>query len=193
MTLPDGEPLRWDDPRFTWDGFVPEDNNNEPNTIMPNDNRISAVITDAQVTDILGHFGSIHSALNFLVNLTPEERRHLVSMGTARAGMDTDFINAMTAHPTLVPSYVNMTELNKDKELRRQFARIIGPAMELCEALSDTNGLAASDSMMAYLSFYASVKDAARRNVPGADTVLATLSQYFPTGRRTAPAKNPAP
>ena len=192
MILPDGEPLRWDDPRFTWDGFVPEENNTQTNTIMPNDNRISAALTDTVVTEVLGHLGSIHSALNFLVNLTPEERKSLVSMGVARAGMDTDFINAMTAHPALVPSYVNMTELQKDKELRRQLARIIGPAMELCEALSDTNALAASDSMTAYLSFYASVKDAARRNVPGADTVLADLAKYFPTGRKTAKAKTPS-
>ena len=107
--------------------------------------------------------------------------------------MDTDFLNAMTAHPELVPSYVSMTELNKDKELRRQFARLIGPAAELCEALADTNALAAHDSMMAYLSFYSAAKDAAKRNVPGADTLVASLAKYFPTGRRPAPAKNPTP
>jgi len=192
MVLPDGEPLRWDDPRFIWDGFVPEENNNAPNTVMPNDNRISVTLTDATVTDVLGHLGNIHSALNFLVNLTPEERKSLVSIGTARAGMDTDFVNAMTAHPELVPSYVNMTEVNKDKEFRRQMARLITPFMELCEALSDTNALAASDSMMAYSSFYASAKEAARRNVPGADTIVDNLAKYFPQGRRAAPAKQPS-
>jgi hypothetical protein len=162
-------------------------------TAMPNDNRISVVITDAQVTEILGHIGSIHSILNFLVNLTPEERKSLVSMGTARAGMDTDFINSMTMHPELLPGYVNMTEVLKDKEFRRQMARIIGPLCELCEACQDTNALGGSDSMMAYLSYYAMVKDAARRNVPGADTIRENLGRYFPQGRRTAPAKQPNP
>lgn len=159
---------------------------------MPNDNRISQTVTDAVVTEILGHIGAIHSALAFLVNLTPAERKSLLAIGTARAGMDTDFVNAMNAHPELVPSYVTMAEVLKDKEFRRQMGRIIGPISELNEALIDTNALAAHDSMMAYLSFYANTKEAAKRNVPGADTLVAALAQYFPTGRRNpTPSPNP--
>ena len=178
--------LFYDTPGLFYDSEAPT-----TSTVMPNDNRISAAVTDAVVTDILGHIGAIHSALAFLVNLTPEEKRSLISIKTARAGMDNDFVNAMTMHPTLVPSYVNMTEVAKDKELRRQLNRIAGPSAELCEALNDTIALAAHDSMMAYLSFYSAAKEAAKRNVPGADTVVASLAQYFPRRGPTPPPPTP--
>ena len=181
--------LFYDTPGLRYDSEAPTINP----TIMPNDNRISAVLTDANVDEILAGLDTIKSFLPFLVNLTPEERRSLPSMGTARAGMDTDFINAMTMHPELVPSFVNMTEVGKDKELRRQVDRLIGPFAEFCEALTDTRALTAGDSMMAYLSFYANCKEAAKRNVPGADTVVSNLAKYFPRGPRTAPAKQPNP
>ena len=48
------------------------------------------------------------------------------------------------------------------------------------------------DTYLAYLSFYKNVKQAAKRNVPGANTVLDNLKRFFPRGGGT-PRPPPAP
>lgn len=60
----------------------------------------------------------------------------------------------------------------------------------LCEGLEDTLSLAFTDLYLANLSFYASVKQAAKRGVAGADTIYNDLKVRFP-GR--SPAVAPVP
>jgi hypothetical protein len=44
------------------------------------------------------------------------------------------------------------------------------------------------DTYLAYLSFYNNVKQGAKRNVPGANTVLDNLKRFFPRGGGSPPA-----
>src|SRR5688572_15523496 len=79
MTLPDGEPLRWDDPRFTWDGFVP-DQNNTPQIMTQN--LITLDVTDADWTDIDAALLVLETKLGAkLLDLTVEQRSELTKMG----------------------------------------------------------------------------------------------------------------
>lgn len=177
---------RWDDPGLVWGPLA------TPPPIMSNDNRISAEITAANLALFLQKIAEARALFaSFLVNLTPDEKRKLPTISNARAGMDADFLMAMTAHPELVPSYVSKAETDKDHNFRTALEQAVGPAAELCEAMTDTLHLAGSDSYRAYLSFYNSVQAAAQRNVPGADTLLGTLSPYFARPGRSAPPPTP--
>ena len=158
---------------------------------MPHDNRISAALPGADKAAILTKLQEIRALLPFLVNLTPDERKSLGAIGTARAGMDDAFLQAMTAHPELAPSFVNLDEVNKDRTLRQDISPILQAAAELCEGVGDTTALAAHDNYLAYLSFYTNVKEAARRGVPGADTILSNLARFFPRGSRAAAPPTP--
>lgn len=51
---------------------------------------------------------------------------------------------------------------------------------QLCEKVDDTLMLVGSEIWMADLSFYQTVKQAARRDVGGADTLYDDLKQRFP-------------
>ena len=159
---------------------------------MPNDNRISAAIASADKAAILTKIQEISALLPFLANLTGSESHGLSSIGTARAGMDDAFLQAMTAHPELVPGFVSMNETNKDRALRRDLSDIFQPLTELHQAISDTDTLASHDSYVTYLSFYNNAKEAARRGVLGADTIVANLQRFFPRGGRSNPPP-PAP
>lgn len=176
----------WNQPGLTWNGVVP----NTPNT-MPNDNRISAAIAAADKTAFLGHVTDATALLPFLINLTPTERRRLPGIGIERAGMVEDFSLAMTAHPTLVPSFVNMVEVNKDIVLFRDLLPLLNAATELCEKIDDTMKATSSDLFVAFTAFYASVKEARRRNVPGSDAVYAELAPYFARNGGTPPPPTP--
>jgi len=153
-------------------------------TIMPTDNRISAELSDAVKAEVLTKFQEIKALLPFLINLTPEEKRSFATISTERGAMDQTFHTEMAAHPDLVPSYIDATELAKDRELRLDLLEILQSAREVCDTLEDTAHVAGSDVLLAYLAFYANAKQAAKRGVPGASTLIDNLARFFPTGRR---------
>jgi len=159
---------------------------------MPSDNKISATLSAQDLADILAAFATILEKLPFLQNMTPQERRRTPTLGTERTAMDQTFAAEMAAHPELVPSYVDMTELAKDRALWAQLAEIAAKAREVCEGIEDTAHLAGSDIYMAYLSFYQAARQAARRNVVGADSLYQNLRQFIPSGGGGAPTPPPA-
>jgi hypothetical protein len=154
------------------------------NIIMPSDNRVSAEITDSVKAEVLAKFQEIKALLPFLINLSTDEKRAMTSIGTERGAMDQTFHTEMAAHPDFVPSYVDPAELAKDRELRHDLLEILQAAREVTETLEDTAYAAGSDVLLAYLAFYSNAKQAAKRGVPGASTLIDNLSRFFPNTRR---------
>lgn len=149
---------------------------------MPSDNKISVTLSNEDKAAVIAAFDTILGLLPFLQNLSPVERQRMPTLGTERTAMDQTFAAEMVAHPELVPGYVDMAELAKDRALWAQLAEIASKAREVCEGIEDTAQIAGSDIYMAYLSFYQAARQAARRNVVGADALYANLRQYFPRG-----------
>ena len=176
-----GSALSWDsaDAALRWDGPVPNNTPNKPTTM---DNRISASLSAADKTAILTKIGEISALLPFLLNLTADEKSSLPKMSSIRDGMDEVFSQEMAAHPEMVPNFVDMTEVAKDRALRTALRDLHQQMCALCEGMEDTLTAAGVDTYLAYLSFYNSVKQAAKRNVPGANTVLDNLKRFFPRG-----------
>jgi len=159
---------------------------------MANDNRVSATITDDVKAQILTKFQEIADLLPFLSNLGANEKRGITTIGTEREAMDATFSAEMAAHPDLVPSYVDKEELARDRELRADLLELVQRAEEIRDALEDTAHEAGSDVLMAYLSFYNNVKQAAKRGVAGANTLFENLSRFFPKrGNGGQPPVNP--
>jgi len=147
---------------------------------MPNDNLISATVTDEVKTQVLAKLQETRDLLPFLVKLDNHAKRGIATIGTEREAMDSTFSAEMAAHPELVPSFVKTEELARDRELRADLQEILQRCREVCEALEDTLHAAGSDVLLAYLSFYSNVKQAADRGVPGSDTLAANLGRFFP-------------
>lgn len=159
---------------------------------MPNDNKISASISAQDMTDIMAAFATIKAKLPFLRNLTKLERISLPTVGTERGGMMETFDMEIGLHPDLVPTFVDVPELNIDRALYTQLDTIKTCAREICEGVEDTQQVVGSDIYLAYLSFYNNVKQAAKRAVVGADAIYQNLRRFFPRGR-SAPPATPAP
>ncbi len=152
---------------------------NNPTETMNIDNKVSAIMTDEAVTNCLNAVQTLHTNMPFLINLTKAMKRQFPTIGTERAGMLPVYLTAMNNHPTLVPGFVDMTEVTKDAELWEKMRIPLTQLSELCEAIIDTHHAVGSDLFMAFLSFYKIAKEAARRNVTGADTLVATLRPWF--------------
>ncbi len=153
---------------------------------MSNDSRISQEITDTVKAQILTKFQEIKDLLPFLITLTPEEKRGIITISTERGAMDEAFVSEMTAHPDLIPAYVDAVELARDRELRADLLELLQRSRELCDSLEDTAHVAGSDVLLGYLSFYNSVQQAAKRGVGGSKALLDNLSRFFPRSRRAA-------
>jgi hypothetical protein len=85
---------------------------------MPDDNRISASLTDANKTAILQKIADLRASLPVLVNLTPAERQQLPKLGGKTLGFDEKCASYMAQNPRLVPGFVDLAELDKDRALR---------------------------------------------------------------------------
>lgn len=188
-------PATWDAPGLTWDmpGLVWNGPNPLTPTAMPADNRVSAELSDAIKAQILVKIQEIRALLPFLINLTVDERRELPKMGDKTVAFDQKCQSYMAARPELVPSYVNLLELAKDRTLRLQLADVFNELNSLSEAVDDTLMVVGSEILMADLSFYQNIRQAAQRNVTGVDVIYEDLRQRFPGRGRSAPTPPPNP
>lgn len=171
----DSSSLAWDTPGLTWDAPAAPN----PQT-MPNDNRISATLSATDKTAILTKLGEIKALLPFLINLTKDERIQLPKLGAASLAFDEQCASYMASAPNLVPPFVDPAEVTKDRTLRIAVSDLFREFKKLCEQLDDTLLLIGSEIWMADLSFYQTVRQAARRDVVGADTVYDELKERFP-------------
>jgi glutathione S-transferase len=147
---------------------------------MPDDNRISATVSPTDKAAILTKLTEIKALLPFLLNLTKDERIQLPKLGAASLLFDEQCASYMASAPTLVPPYVEPAEVAKDRALRLVVADILREVKKLLEQLDDSLLLIGSEIWLADLSFYQTVRQAARRNVLGADTVYDDLRERFP-------------
>ena len=160
---------------------------------MPDDNRISAELTAAAVTAVEGAIATIRTNLPFLISLTNDERRRLVKLGDNRLALDEDAFSLMTNNPSLVPSFVDTVELGRDRTLRTQLDDIRLALQLLLNDIEGTEMAVGSDMLMAYLSFYANAREAAKRGVPGAQAIVDVLSTHFARGSSPSGPTPPEP
>ena len=187
-------PLLWDDPGLAWDMpgvfWDGEAVTTENPPTMAIDNRISLTITPAQKTAITDAVTALKTALAGLtINLTPEERHALPKIADRTTAFDEKCEFYMGSRPELIPSFVDTAELAKDRAAIATLWPCLKELRPICEAFDDTVTELYSDVYMDDLSFYQSVKQAAKRNVNGADTIYQDLKERF----KKAPATPPTP
>ncbi len=155
---------------------------------MPYQN-ISAVLSEDQRREILDLIQNINNRLNFLINLTPDERQALPKMGDKTQAFVAKAIELAKMNPVLVPPYVNINEMEKDYNLALSLKEIVTQVQSLSEKLSDTYLAAGSEAYVTALAFYNSAKAAAKMNVSGTDAIVNELSERFEKtiGRQSQP------
>lgn len=183
--------LAWNAPGAVWNGVAAQPNPNPSNTM----NRVSASITDQDITDILAAVTTIRSKLPFLVSLSAQDRRELPKLGPKSAGFHEKVYAYMGTNPELIPGFVAMAEVTKDDALRARMMQFVPELTTLCEEVDDTLMVIASELWMADLAYYQNVREAAKRGLPGADTIYANLRERFPGTPRPVqpPPQPPAP
>ncbi len=177
MTLPDGQPLRFDmGPEFTWDGNVPA-RYYQNNTSMPQ-NLISATLAATDLATILTNLEANDALMPFLLSLSNEQRKTLFKAGAKRAGAIALAQVAVTQFPQIFPGTFNATELNKDVALRSAIMTVQAEYISRAAACDDTLLALNADGMQHVIEVYKYVK-AAKDTVPGIRPIYEQMAVYF--------------
>ena len=192
MTLPNGQPLRWDTPGARWDGNV-EDLNLQ-NTAMSTDNRITATLSDADLTAILGHITAIQALLPFRISIPSSERNQLGKFGDKSQAFDEKIAQYESQRPDLVPTFTSVPEATKDRQLIAKMRAVNGALSQLADDCQSTELVLGSDIADHDKAFYAAVRLAAQNGVAGAQAIYDDLKQRYPSvPKKPATPKPPTP
>jgi hypothetical protein len=144
------------------------------------ENKVSAVLTDTDVADILKAFETIRTKLPFLVDVSPEERRTLPKMGDKSRAFVEQANELAKRDDSALPRSFSVEEFTLDVELIHQLAPIIAACAQLHELLEDTNLVIGSDAYVAALIVYQyTSKGSGGSEGGGLDDLLDAMGKRF--------------
>lgn len=149
---------------------------------MPNDNLISESISAEDIQAVKDALALVRDKLPFLVSLHPQERREMAKMGEKSIGFDEKCTLYMSNHAEFVPGFLDLAEVARDRALRARILEFWSTLNALTQQVDDTLMVVNQDIWMANLAYYQSVREAAKRGRPNAQTLYDDLRTRFPGG-----------
>src|ERR1035437_4738925 len=155
---------------------------------MSTQNLISASVTPANKTTLLGIGAQIRALLPFLLAKTPDERRKGFKLGDNTLPFLQKALSYANQNPQMVPNYIPVVEWTKDTALATDLDQMLQSIEPVIQNINDTYQEAGVEALGAALAFYNAVKLAAANNVPGAQAIYDDLSSQFPGRAKKVPA-----
>jgi hypothetical protein len=147
---------------------------------MPEDNRISIQIPEADITEINAAIETLKTKLQpYLIALTPEDRKMLPKMSDKTIPFVDKTLDYAQNSPQFAPQYMNVNEMKIDLDALNTLTEFYRPLEQIISGLDDTMMLSGSEAYIAALSYYNSVKMAAKMNVPAAKPIYDDLKERF--------------
>jgi hypothetical protein len=119
----------------------------------------------------------------YLYPLTSETRHKILKMGDKSLAFVEKASELAAINPQFCPSYFDIEELNTDMADAVGLRALNNRLQQLSREVNDTMLLSGSEAFAQALSFYNTVKQAARDNVSGAEILLEELQKRFAIGR----------
>ena len=148
---------------------------------MTTDNRISATLSDADLTAILGHITAIGALLPFRVSIPNSERNQIAKFGDKSKAFDDKIAEYEVQRPDLIPAFTSAAEATKDRALRAKMQAINGALGQLADDCATTELVLGGDLADHDKALYANVRFSAANNVNGAQAIYDDLKQRYPT------------
>jgi hypothetical protein len=155
------------------------------------DNRVSAVLSEADRQAVLSAIETIRQKLPFLIDLSPEERRTLPKMGDRSRNFVSQALEVATQNEDILPRNFDVEEMHKDVALLASLAPIRLSLTQLQELIEDTYMAIGSEAYTAALIVY----QFARASGKGAalDDVVDSLGKRFARKSGTTKPGNATP
>lgn len=161
------------------------------NPIMSN--RISFQIPDEDMQAIQAAITTLQQKLQpRLIDLGQADRRAMPRMGAKTVDFVSKTLGSATAHPQVIPGFVDLAEFTRDFAAVGVLRGLQQPLQQLTDLVDDSLAVSGSEAYSAALACYESFKSASKRGVPGMTTIAEDLAERFP-GRSSHSAARPAP
>lgn len=126
---------------------------------------------------------NLRQAMDFLVDLTPDEKNRMVRAGEANMAFATLIRDLASEHGGILPEAVNFEEFEQDIALYNQLKLLKIKMDPLIELLNDTQTAAGADAYQTALTLYGVAK---ALNLQGMEEAQRMMAQRFSnTGNRT--------
>jgi len=144
------------------------------------ENQISLKISAELLTENKTPLTDLETKLKpLLVALTPQQIKEMLKMSDKTVAFANKIINYVATNPEFVPNYMNVEEMNVDDEAANNLTELYNRIMQLANLLNNTIKLCRSEVYQAALHYYANVKQSAKANIPGAQTIYDDLKSQF--------------
>lgn len=144
------------------------------------EDKIDFIIPDDVATESTTKLNEVAALLlPYLLALTPDERMGLAKMSDKTYPFVEKTIDYCATAPQFAPPYLSIDALNADMKVYEQLIPLFRIIKRLSDGLDDTTMQAGSESYTHALSYYNSVKMAAKIDVPGAKAIYEDLKKRF--------------
>ncbi len=144
------------------------------------ENKINFTIPETVITEVTQRLTEIDTALKpYQIALSPDERRELPKMSDKTQPFVEKALDYTTSAPQFAPPYMDKDELVNDMKIHSQLTPLLRLVRALNDGLDDTTMAAGAESYTNALTYYNSVKQATKIDVPGAKSIYEDLSKRF--------------
>jgi len=153
------------------------------------ENKIDFKIPEEVASEVLQHIADAASLLKpYLIALNPEERRTIPKVNDGTSPFVLKTLEFSKTNPQFMPPYVDLNGFSDDMDSWMKLNSMLMPVQQFANDLADTTMQAGSESYVAALSYYNSVKQAAKMSIPGSKPIYDELKQRFANnGSRVTP------
>lgn len=144
------------------------------------DNKVNFTIPEEVINQVTEKLNEITALLHpYLIALSPEERRTIPKMSDKTLPFVEKTLEYSQTAPQFAPPFMDREALAADMKITQQLTPLLRTAIALNDGLDDTVMEAGGESFVNALSYYNSVKQAAKLNVPGAKSIFEDLRKRF--------------
>lgn len=145
-------------------------------------NLVSAQLASPMRDAIHQAITTMEGALNFLIDLKPEERRELGALGDRTYTFAQKALHLAMNHPDILPRSFDVEEFQRDMQLYDDLRQLLRRLSPLIDKLDDTALLAGHDVYHQALAVYGYAKAAGKGL--GLDELMADMKSQFAKRKR---------
>jgi len=150
-------------------------------------NLISATLAPADAAEVQQCIATAKAKLSFLISMAPGDVSGIIKVGNVYIPFIDLAYQVVIAHPEILPAVFDKDEFLSDYALFSTIRPILTQINELAEGLQKTYIAAGSDTMVAALDVYATVKQN-KDKVAVLDATATQMANFFKKTKAVAPA-----
>ena len=169
---------------WTKSGFI-------THTIMKSVKRVYLSEVSVELQTVESSIQALKETLpDFIQEITPDEKNSVPAMGDKSFAFVQKAFEYSNHNAFMVPSFVILSDFQKQQESIEIFRRLSEHLAVLLKGMEDTSYMISSDAYKNALAIYKQTKEAAKNNVPGAQTIYEDLKVRFESqGQRKKKSK----